>query len=570
MLKDQWFGLYQASLKGVISARSFQHPAKYAWGLITKIYRHAIEEGWLVPGSVVLDPMAGVGIGGLAAAEYGLRFVGIELEPRFQRLAQGYDCPGLSKAEWVRWFNRYSRHPGLCETCQQEAQGWYAARITPPAQYDLELGTAMMTQRGLGIIPERAPHRFVGNFDLHHNAWLASGAPLPVVIQGDARRLREIVTEVGLVVSSPPYAGKGEVLGGHNGIDYTKSQTGGKRSTPTRLASGKNYGQTEGQIGQMPPGDLALILSSPPYADGCRQTGGIDQHPEHIKGGHRGHVLRSYREASAIISSPPYANSVNAETCGIDWTKMGPATGKRKRGPGTKHHETLMQQLSYQSPSAIVSSPPFIDARQNTTPSKKGKNAPTKHDPEAWSSPHASGATLGQLGSMPEGSLAAIVTSPPYAEGLSKEHTYQDHGKREKDSHRRIMTEKGVADPFYGTTAGNLGNANAESYWSEIAKVYQSCFDVLPPHGHMILVLKGYIRRRQYVDLPAQTVQLLEHVGFTVLHWHEACLTSQIGQLTFDGGETRKSKKSFFRRLQEKKNPEVKVDFEVVVCAVKP
>src|SRR3990167_5356956 len=50
-----------------------------------------------------------------------------------------------------------------------------------------------------------------------------------------------------------------------------------------------------------------------------------------------------------------------------------------------------------------------------------------------------------------------VVSSPPYSEGLSKEHTYSDHDKRDKDSHRRIMTEKGIVDPFYGHTPGQLG-----------------------------------------------------------------------------------------------------------------
>src|SRR4029077_412980 len=65
------------------------------------------------------------------------------------------------------------------------------------------------------------------------------------------------------------------------------------------------------------------------------------------------------------------------------------------------------------------------------------------------------------LGNLAPGSLDAAIASPPYAEGLSKEHTYQDHVKRDKDSHRRIMTEKGIVDPHYGTTAGNLGSLKA-------------------------------------------------------------------------------------------------------------
>ena len=54
--------------------------------------------------------------------------------------------------------------------------------------------------------------------------------------------------------------------------------------------------------------------------------------------------------------------------------------------------------------------------------------------------------------------VACVVSSPPYANGLGKEDTYADHAKREKDSHRSIMREKGIVDPFYGQHPAQLGN----------------------------------------------------------------------------------------------------------------
>lgn len=38
------------------------------------------------------------------------------------------------------------------------------------------------------------------------------------------------------------------------------------------------------------------------------------------------------RGADVSVSSPPYADSVNSQDHGIDWSKTGPATGNRKRG----------------------------------------------------------------------------------------------------------------------------------------------------------------------------------------------------------------------------------------------
>lgn len=379
---DQWWSCYDAGLKGVITGTSFQHPAKYSWGLIRRIYVHAFEQGWVRKGDLVVDPMCGVAIGGLAAAIHDLPWVGIELEQRFVQMG--------------------------CD-----------------------------------------------NIALHAKAWQALGKPLPVIIQGDARNLLSLCEQARMVVSSPP------------------------------------------------------------YADGCRHTGGQDLHPEHIQGGQQGHVLTSYSDPSLMVSSPPYADSVNSQACGIDWTKMGPATGNRKRGPGTKNHETLQAQLSYQQPSVIISSPPYAG---------RGK-------------------VLGNHNGI--------------------DYTKCKTGGRQETPARKASGEN------YGTTTGQLGAMAPMTYWSEMHKIYAACYELLPVGGHVILVLKGFIRRGEYQDLPAQTAQLLEHIGFTVIHWHKAILTSPVGQLTLDGDVEVKSRKSFFRRLHEKKHPHLAIDNEVVICAEK-
>ena len=69
-----------------------------------------------------------------------------------------------------------------------------------------------------------------------------------------------------VIVSSPPYAGAGEVLGTHNGIDYSKVVGSGRARTLAREASGLNYGSTAGQLGAMPAG-------TPPSAEGISIPG---------------------------------------------------------------------------------------------------------------------------------------------------------------------------------------------------------------------------------------------------------------------------------------------------------
>lgn len=64
-----WKGCYNDSWNGYITPDSFQHPAKYARGLIERIVQHALDEGWVKRGgssgketSLVLDPFRGSGM----------------------------------------------------------------------------------------------------------------------------------------------------------------------------------------------------------------------------------------------------------------------------------------------------------------------------------------------------------------------------------------------------------------------------------------------------------------------------------------------------------------------------
>lgn len=162
--------------------------------------------------------------------------------------------------------------------------------------------------------------------------------------------------------------------------------------------------------------------------------------------------------------------------------------------------------------------------------------------------------------------VSCIVTSPPYAE------IRMDGGGwfgKERKGWMRPYSE-GPANAWRTTRdQANLGNLPERFYWSSLAEIYYQCFTLLPNHGHMVLVLKSYVKKGKLVDLPGQTAELLEAVGFRVIHWHEAMLIARESQLTLAGGEIRKQRKSFFRRLYEKKHPGLSVDNEVVLCAQK-
>ena len=94
------------------------------------------------------------------------------------------------------------------------------------------------------------------------------------LLQGDSRRLVEVVSGgMAAAVSSPPYA-ESMGQGGESAIDITKTTT--KQSWNNQHGQvniSRQYGQTPGQLGSMPSGDYGAAVSSPPYADAVNGTG---------------------------------------------------------------------------------------------------------------------------------------------------------------------------------------------------------------------------------------------------------------------------------------------------------
>jgi hypothetical protein len=87
-----------------------------------------------------------------------------------------------------------------------------------------------------------------------------------------------------------------------------------------------------------------------------------------------------------------------------------------------------------------------------------------------------------------------------------------------------------------------------------------------------VWVVKGYVKRLQFVDFPDQWRQLCEAAGFVTIHEHRASLVHLKGtSITLEGEHIihKTESKSFFRRVYEKKGGH-RIDFETVFCMVKP
>ena len=102
------------------------------------------------------------------------------------------------------------------------------------------------------------------NIKLHRRAWEEFGDPIPVCVCGDSRNLVEILGPViaNCVVSSPPF---GEAHSG-GGITATGTPHQG-RASGTGGYRLDMHGTTPGQLGNMKPGDVDSIVSSPPWGN---------------------------------------------------------------------------------------------------------------------------------------------------------------------------------------------------------------------------------------------------------------------------------------------------------------
>ena len=231
-----WQGCYGDTWQDLIVPEAFAHPAKVARGLSHRIYCHLIEQGYVRSGMVILDPFAGIGGFCLDAMTYGLHYVGVELEPRFVALGQ---------QNLDLWRQRYGFSGGTIvqgdsRRLREVLAGAQVQAVvgSPPwhAQQPLAPGTEPLLAR----VAQRYGNNRRRLSCPAQEGYGTTPGPLGAMPPG-------------ALVSSPPYAGAGEVLGTHNGIDWSKAQEGGKVATPARQASGEGYGTSAGQLGNEDP-----------------------------------------------------------------------------------------------------------------------------------------------------------------------------------------------------------------------------------------------------------------------------------------------------------------------------
>mgnify|MGYP001607781954 CR=1 FL=1 len=272
----------------------------------------------------------------------------------------------------------------------------------------------------------------------------------------------------------------------------------------------------------------SAIITSPPWEDktALRDSKWLHEHEaelaEQFRQAHAGEsgvpgntkpenrsTMEGYTRPSAIITSPPYEGFTE------------PNDEQRTHSPGGIPKYRFSQRRGYTRPDAIITSPPYegvADASKNTNTNDGLRGHPeTQGKPMRYTR-----------------KVAAVVTSPPFEQAQSgggiaiKGHT-NDPGLAQRAYSAKAMS----------ATSENIGNLRSDAYFSAMCRVYSECYRILRPGGILALVLKGFTRDGQYVDLPGQTEAMLLEAGWVKHdHWRR-----QLWSL------------SFWRILQKRRDP---------------
>ena len=288
---------------------------------------------------------------------------------------------------------------------------------------------------------------------------------------------------------------------------------------------------------------VASAVTSPPYSSEFRE-----QHPG-TKGGKVGLEAErggSFRGYSGVVTSPPYAESLGTDTT---------------HGPNSQAARAS-RQFRHDPYSGAISSPPYTDSIS----SNKGTFDPEKfvkpggphsqaNIPSRYSKSH------GQIGNLrdPRNDIDGVLSSPPYEDSEQKCDGQKARWTTGKDA--ALLRRKGDYVP-----QSSMGRG--ETYLSAILAVYRELHTVLKPHGVVCLVTKNPVKAGAIRRLDADTIRLMEAAGFTLIERKMAMLSEDLGeQGRLEGGtdKIRRERKSFFKRLFERKRPDLAVDHEDVM-----
>jgi hypothetical protein len=229
-------------------------------------------------------------------------------------------------------------------------------------------------------------------------------------------------------------------------------RTDPKAGGPYGRSLGHPYSSNPDNIGNLPHGNIDVIITSPPYEEGM-------SHKRH-------HTPNTGR-----------AEKLWAEKRLGTYPESGDNIGSLKSSD--EEYQALID--------TVITSPPYL----NVDNVKEGSGEfwrRVKEEGKRWGSKPPAGTEEKQTTS--EGNIATLPLGE--ADDLKSQDGFEVLV-------RRLMTKSGKP-----------------TYLSEMLKIYCEMWKVLKPGGLAIVVVKPFIRRRQIVDLPYHTYILMSRCGFTL------------------------------------------------------
>jgi hypothetical protein len=264
-------------------------------------------------------------------------------------------------------------------------------------------------------------------------------------------------------------------------------------------------------------------------------------------------AVHSEQGYGGAVASPPYGDALSSDSPGgIDWSKQ-------KDGRTVPRPNSQGQIPNSYSADAAVASPPYcghVGHPDADEAAGKGLRV-EKRQPASYTATGTDGQQIANLRD-PKNDIDAVLSSPPYEASVQcQDKTFE-----------KTTAVGPIVRGNYGEAEGQIGQMEKETYCAAMLRVYQGLYAVLRPGGVVALVTKNPVKKGAIRRLDLDTIRLMQAAGFTFLERQRAMLAQDLatqGDMFGAAKTVRHERKSFFKRLFEKKYPHLRVDHEDVL-----
>jgi len=343
------------------------------------------------------------------------------------------------------------------------------------------------------------------------------------------------------------------------------------------------YGDTDGQLGNLPSGSLDSLISSSPFADSIGsddpdKRGGL--FTKDAKRRNDKNLTGSYGQSDGqlgtmkdegfdgIVGSPPFIDERAITGRDIKRTRRDFRIGISNTSQNEYgESDGQLGQMPDKGFDASISSPSFAGNTGGRGDASRSGIDPALFDRSSGGMKKGTGESEDNLDHLPMKGFDSAVSSPPYDESTG----VPSGGRLQKLSGGTLSSsaqkEFGLTGS-YGQTDNQMGNSTGPTFWQAAKDILLECHKLLKPGAYSFWVVKMYVKGGKLIDFPGQWLKLCEVCGFEHIETIIAWQTEDKGtNFDFEGKRQTKvvRRQSFFRLLHIKNHPELAIDSEIVL-----